>query len=575
MAMRCSATVITPRGGLLGLRARSRLGAPVQAHRRAARCAAQVVVRETELGSIILCPYEDEITYDDAPAEPAEKPAEKPAPEAAKKAPAPLARLFSKIARDNPEEDDIKHILEEETEMKRPEAAEPAKELPTPAAAVEAPKEPVLAAAAAAPATEPRIEAAVAAAPTTVPEAAAAPAAVAAAPEPCAATPAPGAGVPLRYVPPSEPVREAGAVRQYLTAPGNIPVAALATAAAAAVAAMDSGMLPCPSNFTGNAVPLLGLSAAISALLSATGVPVLRKLGAVQPIRTDGPASHIADKKNTVTLGGLTFLPVALVLGLAAASGPAAAFCATCAAAFGAVGLLDDAVAIRSGKGLRMSQKFALQIAVSSGLCVLAAKVMLPKLAGGAVIALGGSASVALGPVLYWLLAGSAMVALPNGTNLTDGLDGLLAGTAAIACIGAATSLVVTAPAIAPLLIAAAGSCLGFLAVNRKPAQVFMGNVGSMALGGLLAGATVVSGSYLAMLLLCLVPALEAASVVAQLGSMKLRKGKRVLRMAPLHHHYELGGVKEVPLVSWAWAASGVAAMCAVMLVANQPVTLA
>jgi len=157
--------------------------------------------------------------------------------------------------------------------------------------------------------------------------------------------------------------------------------------------------------------------------------------------------------------------------------------------------------------------------------------------------------------VAFWALA---MVATSNAMNLADGLDGLAAGLCVVAGIGFA--LLTGAAEVQVFGLAVAGACLGFLWFNRHPAQVFMGDVGSLALGAAMAGMAAIMGDAVVLVGLCLVPYAEAGSVVIQVISFK-STGKRVFRMSPIHHHFELSGWSETRVVWTFWGAAAAAAV--------------
>jgi len=168
-------------------------------------------------------------------------------------------------------------------------------------------------------------------------------------------------------------------------------------------------------------------------------------------------------------------------------------------------------------------------------------------------LALPLSISLPLG-ALFWPLAGFVLVAESNATNLTDGLDGLLGGTAAIAFLGLGALVAPTHPELMVLCGAMSGACLGFLVHNRNPAKVFMGDTGSLALGGGLAAVGILSGSLFGLLIVTLLFFAETLSVIIQVAYYKATKGpdgkgKRFFRMAPLHHHFELSGWAELQVV--------------------------
>jgi phospho-N-acetylmuramoyl-pentapeptide-transferase len=212
-------------------------------------------------------------------------------------------------------------------------------------------------------------------------------------------------------------------------------------------------------------------------------------------------------------------------------------------AAFATLGFFDDFVKVRMKRslGLTALQKLALQAAIAAGIAFYQMRVS----AGGTEIALPFlGRSVDLG-LFYAPFVVFVIVATANSVNLTDGLDGLASGV---------TALVSLYFALAGSLFCAAlsGACLGFLAHNRYPARIFMGDTGSLALGGALGTAAVLLRMELWLPVVGLVYVLEALSVMIQVGSYKLR-GKRVFKMAPLHHHFELCGWSERKVVRSFW----------------------
>lgn len=160
---------------------------------------------------------------------------------------------------------------------------------------------------------------------------------------------------------------------------------------------------------------------------------------------------------------------------------------------------------------------------------------------------------VNLGPYLLIILSSVAAVSAANGVNFTDGLDGLAAGTVAIAAIAQAILAYLHGqPAVAVFSAAVAGSCLGFLWFNAHPAAVFMGDTGSLALGGALSAAAVLSGTTFFLPVIAGVCVLEVLAVILQVVSFQTIH-RRIFRMAPLHHHFELGGWAETKVVVRFW----------------------
>ena len=281
-------------------------------------------------------------------------------------------------------------------------------------------------------------------------------------------------------------------------------------------------------------------------------VPVLRALKTGQFIREEGPQAHFK-KAGTPTMGGIFFIPVGVFVAIALSGfsqGVVAAGLLTLA--YGFIGWLDDWQVLqrKSNKGISPRTKLALQIIFSILFCVWVLGTQ-PTDLTTVILPLG--INIPLG-ILFWPLAGFVLVAESNATNLTDGLDGLMGGTGAIALLGLATLMPATHPDLMVFCAAMSGACLGFLVHNRNPAKVFMGDTGSLALGGALAAAGILSGNLFGLLIVTLLFFAETVSVIIQVGYYKATKGpdgvgKRFFRMAPLHHHFELSGWSELRVV--------------------------
>jgi phospho-N-acetylmuramoyl-pentapeptide-transferase len=300
-------------------------------------------------------------------------------------------------------------------------------------------------------------------------------------------------------------------------------------------------------------------AAGVTVALGAPVIRLLRRSGAGQRVRNDGPQHHLS-KQGTPTMGGL------LILGAAFAAailgdwwvnrrldlGLIVLLAAT--AFFGCIGAADDWRKIRRGRslGLRARYKLALQFLGAAGL------VYGLGVAGGAEGGVSdGSWLPRAGWTAFWVLA---TVAASNAVNLADGLDGLVAGLCTIAAVGfAVLALLSDEPHVAVFALAIAGACAGFLVFNLHPAKLFMGDVGSLALGTAMAAMAAMLHQPLALLGLCLVPWVEELSVIAQVISFKTT-GKRVLRMSPIHHHFELAGWSEERVVVTFWAVGAAAA---------------
>jgi phospho-N-acetylmuramoyl-pentapeptide-transferase len=335
---------------------------------------------------------------------------------------------------------------------------------------------------------------------------------------------------------------------------------------------LSVGLGPIDSNF--QAFPdltlllPLGVTALLSGLLGYGVVPLLRQLKAGQVIQEDGPQSHLK-KAGTPTMGGIFFVPVAIVVAfLWTGFNLDVVAVGLVTLAYMGIGWVDDWQILRqqSNKGLTPRQKLILQIAIAVVFCVWIffsqsaeiTQVQLP----GLIIPLG---------FFFWLLAGFTLVAESNATNLTDGVDGLAAGTAAIAFMGLGVLVSGDSPALGVFCACVSGGCLGFVQHNHNPAKVFMGDTGSLALGGGLAAVGLISGNLWGLLLLSGIFLAESLSVIAQVGYYKATKspdgkGKRLFKMAPLHHHLELSGWAETQIVGMFYLINALLAISAVLL---------
>jgi phospho-N-acetylmuramoyl-pentapeptide-transferase len=319
------------------------------------------------------------------------------------------------------------------------------------------------------------------------------------------------------------------------------------------------------NSFTlGQSISVPFLTAALgSGLLGFWAVPLLRDLKTGQFIRQEGPQAHLK-KAGTPTMGGVFFVPIALLVALLGTSfSPDVMVVSALTLGYGAIGWLDDWQVLhrRSNQGISPRSKLFLQIGLAVAFCLWA---MAHQPLGITAISLPLGVVLPLG-FLFWPLAGFVLVAESNATNLTDGLDGLMGGTGAIAFFGLAA---VTASSHGDLMVLAAamaGSCLGFLLHNHNPAKVFMGDTGSLALGAALGGIGILSGNLFALLVLTLLFFFETLSVILQVAYYKATKGpdgkgKRLFKMAPLHHHFELLGWSEIQVVAAAYGVTAVLA---------------
>lgn len=296
----------------------------------------------------------------------------------------------------------------------------------------------------------------------------------------------------------------------------------------------------------------LGITATITGLMGYGVVPFLRRLKAGQIIQEDGPQTHLS-KAGTPTMGGIFVIPTVIIVALIGAKfAPNAIAVSLVTLAYMIIGWVDDWQILRqqSNKGLTPRMKLILQIAIAVAFCVWTAFTQPETITN---VSLPGSLILPLG-VLFWGLAGFVLVAESNATNLTDGVDGLAGGTAALAFLGLGILVATTTPELGIFCACMSGGCLGFVLHNRNPAKVFMGDTGSLALGGSIAAVGILSGNLWALFVVSGIFFVESLSVIAQVSYYKVTKGpdgvgKRLLKMAPLHHHLELSGWSETQIV--------------------------
>lgn len=296
-----------------------------------------------------------------------------------------------------------------------------------------------------------------------------------------------------------------------------------------------------------------GAGFVLSSFLGPKIIPLLRRLKIGQSIREDGPSSHLA-KSGTPTMGGIIFLMAFVVAStISAGLNPDLGIIIFSTLGFGAVGFMDDYIKVvkKRNLGLRAYQKIIGQFVVAMVLIYYYMNISgsYPEI----LLPLLGKTNLALGvltiPFLLIVIIGTV-----NAVNLTDGLDGLATGVSVIV-FGAfgLLSLRLGHMEAAVASFAMSGSLLGFLIYNYNPARIFMGDTGSLALGGALSAITLISGTYIFILVIGGLFFAEALSVIIQVGYFKLT-GKRFFRMAPLHHHYEQKGWKEIKVVWVFWA---------------------
>ncbi|MGQ4645779.1 phospho-N-acetylmuramoyl-pentapeptide-transferase [Lyngbya aestuarii] len=325
-----------------------------------------------------------------------------------------------------------------------------------------------------------------------------------------------------------------------------------------------AGRLP----LAANSITLpLWICALISAGLGYWAIPLLRKLKVGQFIREDGPQTHLR-KAGTPTMGGVFFVPAAVLVALVW-SGlfmrvqdfvPVLAVSAV-TLAYAGIGWLDDwqIVRHRSNKGISARLKLAFQVGCAVLFCLWLAwsqpaSITTISLPAGFLLPLGA---------LFWPLAAFVLVAESNATNLTDGVDGLAAGTCAVALLGLGALIAPSYPGLMIFCGCMSGSCLGFVVHNRNPAAVFMGDTGSLSLGAALAAVGLLSQNLWCLFILSGIFFVESLSVIAQVGYYKATKdangvGKRLFKMSPFHNHLELTGWSETQIVGAFYLINGI-----------------
>jgi len=306
----------------------------------------------------------------------------------------------------------------------------------------------------------------------------------------------------------------------------------------------------------------LFLAFAIVVILMPGYIRLLRFIGIGKQIREEGPHTHFV-KQGTPTMGGLLIVVVvalcAYFLGALDAStySPIATLLGV-----GLLGAFDDYLNAKTGNGIRVRQKLLWQIVVA----ILAA-IYIQRHFAITDIRVPFVGDVTIGPFIYVVFAAFAIVAASNGMNITDGLDGLAGGTAIFAFVAyliIALLNVPQQPNLALLCAIIIGGTLGFLWFNVHPAQIFMGDSGALSLGATLAVTALITGQVLVLPLIGIIFVAETGSDLLQFAYFRVTGGRRLFRMAPLHHHFELGGWDEEKITLRFWIVSILAAMLGV-----------
>lgn len=303
----------------------------------------------------------------------------------------------------------------------------------------------------------------------------------------------------------------------------------------------------------GNSVQVVAFIAsfAIALITGPLVIPILRKLKFGQTVRDDGPQSHLI-KNGTPIMGGVIFMiPVIILTVLFSFKYPRIIPLTLVTLGFGSIGFLDDYIKVvkKRKDGLYANQKMLGLIIIATLFAFYLAQ--FTDLGSGITIPFMNQTFLLDLKWLFIPFTVFVLIAVTNAVNLTDGVDGLASGVTLIVMVFFTLVAMTKGEWDYVMVFSAlvAGGCLGFLAFNTHPAKVFMGDTGSLALGGAVAAAAIVMRMPLMILIVGLIYVIEAVSVILQVGSFKLR-GKRIFKMAPIHHHFELCGWKETKIVA-------------------------
>jgi phospho-N-acetylmuramoyl-pentapeptide-transferase len=306
------------------------------------------------------------------------------------------------------------------------------------------------------------------------------------------------------------------------------------------------------------------LAFALIVILMPPYIRLLQALGFGKRIRQEGPETHYV-KEGTPTMGGLLIVLVVLGIFLFLREPGADTFAPLAAlAGVGLLGAFDDYLNARTGEGIRARQKLIWLTVVA-----FVAAWQIQQTYEITAIAVPFVGAVPIDPWLYVLFGAFAISAASNGVTLTDGLDGLAGGTVAIAFVAYMLIALTNEPEQRDLALLCAliiGALLGFLWFNVHPAQIFIGDSGALSLGATLAVTALITGQILVLPLIGIIFVVETGSVMLQVAYFRLTGGKRLFRMSPLHHHFELGGWDEEKITIRFWIVGILAALLGVTL---------
>ena len=299
----------------------------------------------------------------------------------------------------------------------------------------------------------------------------------------------------------------------------------------------------------------------LSSICTCIGIPLLKKIKIKQIIREEGPQNHFL-KQGTPTMGGIFFIPIGIIIGnilyINKEDYKIILTLSFLIIFFMFIGFMDDFLSLKKqlNTGLRSKQKIILQSFISIIFIIIcASNSFIPydiQILDN-IIYIGN---------LIYPLGIFVLLAESNSTNLTDGLDGLLSGCSILIFTGLAITILIENPinnsSLAHLCIVMAGTCMGFLVLNKYPAKLFMGDSGSLAIGASLGGIALISNNLWPLLMMGGILAAESISVIIQVSFFKISKriqgkGHKLFLMTPLHHHFELKGNNETEIVISFW----------------------
>lgn len=308
---------------------------------------------------------------------------------------------------------------------------------------------------------------------------------------------------------------------------------------------------------------VIGVSFLVTVVLSLFFIPILKRLKVGQVVRDDGPKTHLS-KSGVPTMGGIIILFAVTVMGILNYNDITSVFPVLLVTlGFGIIGFIDDFIKLilKNPKGLKPSYKMLGLLLVSA---VYIWYILIYQGIGTATYIPFFDVFIILPGYIFIPFIIVVLLSITNSVNLTDGLDGLATGVVAIIAtfftIVALTMQKTEAVYLSGLMI---GACLAFLIFNLHPAKIMMGDTGSLALGGFLGAIAIYLRMPIILLIVAFIPVAEAISVIIQVAYFK-KTGKRIFKMAPIHHHFELSGWKETKVVALFWTVTFI--LCVVSL---------